>query len=527
VAKDRSIWLEPLFLAGMLSGGFVICLTLWFGIGSDASVYSYCSWVWRHYGQPPYVGCMVGDYPGIFIIHRLALIFGESALGFRIFDVLVQLGCLGMIFWLARRVSGLSLAGFLAGLFYATYYYSLEFMMVGERESFIFFLMLSGVLAGVAFSRRIWVRAVLAGLCCGFVFLVKPTFGLCWPVFGAWFLVEGLRSSRKKLRAELLVFGASCLLPAMLVIIYYWSMGHLRELYEVCIQFVLLTYTRFPLRVGTPDHIFKVNAVSIIPYLFKQILRDYLLALAGAAMLFLRPSFYRGLRERRLLWVIASLALVSLVSAYLQRGVWPYHRAPFWGFMLIFAGWGWAEVLGRVKGPRPVLGRRMVVWGVGLVLVLLMVLRVPGYLRWFAVHNSFRDLKSAYLQQYPVVVEAAEYLKQALRPEDEVYYLGNITMLPFLMQHKLSAPFPFTVYLYQRLDDGSFSPLQERWKRDYVEGFFRLKPRVFILDKTCWYCPGQSLLPVLASEFPELKNALERDYHLARSFEGIEIFERN
>lgn len=316
-------------------------------------------------------------------------------------------------------------------------------------------------------------------------------------------------------------------MPAALVIIYYWRLGYLRSLYEMTVQFLLFTYTRFPLRVGTPEHIFRVTAVSIIPYLFKQILRDYLVALAGVVMLLLRPSFYKSAGDRKLLRVIAAMILVSLVSAYLQRGVWEYHRAPFWGFMMVLAGWGWAEVLERVKGAQPVFWRRLVEWGVALALVLLMVLRIPGYLRSFAVHYSFRSLKSAYLQQYPVVEQAADYLKLTLRPEDGVYYLGNITMLPFLMHHKLSAPFPFTVYLYQRLDDGGFSALQEGWKREYIDGFLKLKPRFFILDTACWYCPGQSLTPVLSSEIPELKNGLEGDYHLARIFGGIEIFERN
>ena len=144
----------------ILLGGFFLSLTLWYSFGMDQSLYSYGAWVWTHYHLPPYLGVFDQNFPGIFIIHRLAFaIFGESIIGFRVFDLLVQLSSLTMIFYLSKRLSGSGVAGFLSGVFYGIYYFGLGNFDTGQREAYILWLFLISLIAGVTLKKRAWSRA--------------------------------------------------------------------------------------------------------------------------------------------------------------------------------------------------------------------------------------------------------------------------------------------------------------------------------------------------------------------------------
>jgi hypothetical protein len=522
----KAILRDKYFYAAFFIGAFILLLTLWFGIGVDAAEYSYCAQVWQHNHLPPYVGCMEKDWPGIFILHRVSLLFGESALGFRIFDALFQLGCLVMIFYLAKRVSGLSIAGFLATTLYALYYYKLWFPMVGEREGFVLFFILLGIMGGLLFEKKVLLRAAFVGLVSGFVFLVRPAYGLVWPVFFIWFLHDGLDRKEGKTWLGLGVFILCCLMPSLLVIFYYFLIGHLRDLYELTVVFVFQVYSKLPQYVGAENTGISMGYGAMPGFLLKEMLRENLPALLGAVAGVPLVWTFGPKQERKILGVLLVMVAVSAISVIVQRGVWEYHRTVLWGFLIIFAGSGYGLALGKVKGQGS-LARVSVSGLLCLLLIGLVVLRIPGEVRGFATRYSFRPLKDAYMAQYPLPIEAAEYMKLVMHPEDELYYFGNISMLPFLIGKKLGAPFPFTTHLFQTIPGRGLHPLQEQWKRQYVETFFKLKPRFFIYDDACLQCPEQSFRPVFAKNFPELSAALEKNYHLVKNFDKIEIYDMN
>jgi len=526
-SNNRTILKDPLFWAAFLCSGFIIVLTLWFGIGVDNSVFSYCSWVWKHYGLPPYVGCMECDYPGIFMITRFSLLFGENALSLRILDVCAQLSVLVMIFYLAKRLSGLSMAGVLADLFYATYYYSLDFQMTAQREAFILWLALLATVISLLMRQRVFARAALVGTLMGFIFLLKPTYGLFWPLFGVWFLLEDFRAGFKRLLKELFIFSLCCLAPVGMIILWYWHRGYLADLFALTIDYTFHVYVKLPIFTEKSGALYTTDSIGVIPYLLKQFLGFYVPALIGAVIFFARFPVFREPGEKKLLRVILGLIALSLVSAYLQLGVYLYHHTVIWGYMMVLCGAGWAGALKWIKGAKPSLAREAAHWSTLAIILALMVLHVPGYLRSFAIHNSFRSLDQAYLTQYSLPIETAQYLQTVMHPPDQVYYFGNISMIPFLLKRKLGAPFPFTIQMHLRTADGDLKPEQQAWKKRYLDGFFELKPRFFIFDTTCLFCPGGDLRGVLKSDFPELQAALDKNYHLAKSFEAVEIYEMN
>ena len=510
----------------MIIGGFILFLTLWFGIGPDSAVYSYCASVWKHDGLPPYVGCMECDYPGIFIIHRMSLLFGETALGFRIFDVLFQLGSLVMIFYLAKRVSSLSLAGFLASLFYALYYYKLWFPMVGEREGFVLFFLLLSVTISLIFSQKVFTRAVLVGLLSGFVFLVKPTYGLVWPMFGVWFLIEGFKRRDQKFWIESCVYMTGCLAPALMVILFYQRLGHLNDLIELTITFAFQVYAKLPYYAAVSGKSIYMTYANMPGFIWENIVVENLWVLLGGILGLPLTWLFGDRHERKLFWVLLASIAISLVSIVIMRGVWEYYRITFWGFFMILSGSAYGLLFQKIRGKGS--AARWALACCFLVLVIgLTIIRIPRDVITFALRYSFRPLETAYMAQYPLPLETAEYVKLVMRPEDEIYYFGNISMLPFLINKKLGAPFPFTTHLFQRLPDGRLHPVQEKWRRQYLETFFKLKPRFFIYDDGCQHCPEGSFRPIFKKEFPDLSQALEKNYHLVKKFDKIEIYELN
>jgi len=521
------LWKDPLFWVAFSCAGFIIALTLWFGIGVDNSVFGYCSWVWQHYGLPPYVGCMECDYPGIFLITRFAMLFGENALSLRVLDVCAQLSVLVMIFYLAKRLSGLGMSGLLACLFYATYYYSLDFQMTAQREAFILWLSLIATVVSLVMKRRVFARAVLAGLLLGFIFLLKPTYGLFWPLFGLWFLLEGFGKGLGILAAELGVFSLCCLAPAGVIILLYWHWGYLPDLFALTIDYTFHVYVKLPIFAEKSGVLYTTDNIRVIPYLLKQFLGFYVPALTGAVIFFARVPVFRDPKQKKLLRVIVGLIVLSLVSAYLQLGVYLYHHIVIWGYLMILCGCGWAGALKLIKGANSSFPRQAVCWALLAMVLALMFLHVPGYLRSFAVNYSFRSLDRAYETQYSLPMETARYLQTVMRPSDQVYYFGNISMIPFLLKKKLGAPFPFTIQLHLRTADGDLKTEQLNWKKRYIDGFLELKPRFFIFDANCLFCPGGDLRGVLKGDFPGLQAALDKNYHLAKSFGAVEIYEMN
>src|ERR1039457_2901398 len=69
----------------------------------------------------PYVGTWDQNYPGILVVHLLALFIGPSAVAFHAVDVALQLFMVWILYSIGNRLGG-KLAGLLAALLYTMYY---------------------------------------------------------------------------------------------------------------------------------------------------------------------------------------------------------------------------------------------------------------------------------------------------------------------------------------------------------------------------------------------------------------------
>ena len=530
-----SVFKDHLFWGAFIIGSFILSLTLWFGIGVDSATIGYCAWVWKHYGLPPYVGCIEGDYPGIFLIQRLQMeLFGEGVMGFRLFNFGLQLGALVMVFYLARRFAESSLAGLLAVIFYALYYYQLDYYYTGEREEYVLWLIFLSLVASLVFSSRRFLRSGLVGLMVGFAFLIKPTFGLLWPLFGVWFIWEGWKRGLKSLGLELGLFVVCCVLPALLVISYYCYLGYLWELYDVPVWMIFKAYIRKPLlySVHPFDEVTELTQAALLRIQLRELLTRKPVYLAGAVLAAgLELAWPRPGEHRKILALLAALVLAGFLSIYLQRGVWGYHQIPFWGICIILSGAGYGRLLEQIRGGRLFSIRLLPVVLLSLFLFALVIWQMPWYLRKTAYKNFRKSPERVYFLEYQDALLTADYLKSELGEEEEYFYFGSISNVPFLAGHKLSTPFPFSEPFFWRMKDGSENPVKARWQKPYEESVVRGKPRIFVYNTATpiavFYPQVKDFKAKVREEMPVLQEALDNHYHLVKIYGKIEIYERN
>jgi hypothetical protein len=522
--RDPYLWLS------LVCAGLLLCFTLWFPIGPDAGMLGYCSWLWEKYNEPPYVGCNTENFPGIFLVQLLGLkLFGGSMLSFRIFDLIIEIASTLMIFSLARRLFQSGLAGFFATLAFASYYYNLGYGFTGEREAFILFLTLAGLIILVRSDRYSALRGLLVGLLAGFCFLIKPTAALLGPAFAILILLEPRGQIRRAL-LDLAAFAAGCLAPALLVAAYYGLTHHLRDLFVNLYLMNVQIYSHYPLMLEPDPAIgrFTVSRPMLLVYQLYKVLKDQpVVVLAAAAVI---AGGFQGLNEKggqKLFRAMLALVSASLLMVLIQRRPTDYHRLPLAALLAILSGGGLAWLVREAKNRTPSIRAGLSGFVLALLIASLMVSNVKPELLRFALKHAFRDLHSAYLDQTPLEQRTVDYLEANMRPGDRAYYFGRISALPFMLKNHGPVPVPEIYLMIFRFGNGSLTPEQEKWKSDYIRGFLTERPRFFILDTR--YVIDYYDLPrvpeLLDREFHPLKIALDRDYRPSLANSSIIIYE--
>ncbi len=531
LVKDRWLWLS------LLAGGLILSFTLWFNLTMDQSIHCYGAWVWKHYRLPPYLGAWDQNFPGIFIIHRVVLeLFGESEVGFRLFDFTAQFSCLAMIYYLTKTLSGLRGGGFWAAICYSIFYYGLGSREAGDRETFIIWLLLICLVVSFALEKRVWLKAILVGMLLGFIFLVKPFYGLCWPVFGILFLVQGFRERPKRIWLELSLFSLGCLVPSLLIIAYYWARGDLRELYRATLWYNFVIYSSWS---EAP-----VNWLRLLWYVpFYSVMQEISIFIAGLVGLYPALTMSRAAGQRRLCWTILALALVAALAYLLQGKFLDYQLAVFWGFWIIPVAVGIAWIGSGVdKIARGIPGRILRPVFYLAVLAVLVKTSVGDDLVKFAWRYSFRSFDYAHLDVQGTRLDthaassfilAARYLERNLRPGDEVEFFGPFPLLSYLLKKKLPSRFCCVHHLLFLSRGGKRPELMQAWIEEYQNDVIKARPRYFVIcDEMIigptnfnFNFPAFGFKAALRNDFPRLKDFVVRNYRPDSIFGPMEIYQ--
>lgn len=536
---DPNIWKDPFFWTAFLIGAFVLSLTLWYGAGMAQSIVCYGSWLWKEYHLPPFVGFFNHTFPGIYIVGRLAMeLFGDSVLALRILDLMVQLTCLPMIFYLVKRISHLSIAGFFAAVFYAFFYYGLSKDDTMHREDYVFWALLLGLTVCFVWENRFRLRAFLVGIILGFVFLLKPTYGLAWPVFGILFLIQGITKRRKPALFELCLFGFACALPALLTVLYYrWvGMDALRQLYFDNITFNSEIYSV----MADPTVVRGIFWTEKIPEL---IFRLYpLVFFSGLAIIAFQAFKGAAAKDQALFQMLLAMALISIVNYRMQGKYFNYHFVPTVAFMIIFSGWAvgiGADWIGRKT--RPAIAAFTVTTYAVIMIVLMISTAVSPGLRRYARQHAFRSFEKAYRapdprkEKIPRLANnyrVADYLRPLLTDQDQVVCFGPYPLINFLLKKKSPAYVVFVQHLLFRRLDGAILPVQEQMMKEYSEQVIKARPRFFLFSNT-FTVRGKKTFKLingdawtaLEEQFPDLYQFFLKNYRLRKTIGEVEIYE--
>jgi len=487
----------------LVCGGLILSLTLWFKLGMDQSIYCYGAWVWKHYHLPPYLGVWDLNFPGIFFLHRLILeIFGESILGFRFFDFLVQLSILVGIFYLGKKLSGSALAGFFSALFYSIYYYSLNFWGTGQREGFVFWLLLFTLMLELWITNKLWLRALFQGLFLGFAFLIKPTYGLSWLIFGAGLLWE-LRQKKEGIWKEMGLFVFALLFFPFLILLYYFTCGGLRELYLATIWYNFEIYARL-----------KPSGFYLVSFLREEPL------LMVFGFLGVYYQFLDNRKQEKWFWLGVFLIFQALFSFLVQgKYLVSYHLIPFFGLMCLFSGPALMRLaqslLNQSQGKVSQIGVRIFY----LLVLILMVAGVGESQLYFAFKYCFRHLEPAYLAQIGTPADRlltqnyqlANYLKLVIKDQEQIGLFSQHPLLAYLLKKKLPSRFVCVQHLLFSPSRKRLTEQQKKWIEEYTEAIIKASPRFFIL------LDYQILFPIAVSE-PSLGRAFEERFPALRDF---------
>ena len=514
--KGRRPGLVYGFASVMLSF-LVLCSTLWYGFGGDQAWFSYCAWVWRKFGQVPYVDVFEQNFPGIFIIHYFVqAVLGEGVSAFRFFDLAWQTATAFLLYLAAGRIFANRLSGLLAAVLYSLYYVNLGLWHTGERDGFLLLLYVSSFL--LLFRREPAEAGIFdvvpSGLLLGVGFIIKPIAVFEWLVLAAliW------KSSQAKF-SSLLGYGFGLVLPFAACILYYWHLGGLDEFFTCLFSFNFKVYLDY----GLSGFRGLLKGMLMIDYLRANLL----LWLGGVLVV---PFLSKLSAAGRKLGFWGLLLLAGAYSGYLFQGKYGYHfyyhEAPVWGMLCIFAGGGWSLAIRFLAARWD--SRRIIpstLFSLALMICGLLLFR-PEVKDYFS--RALRSSPNTGRHQSPYyhnIWEIAGYVRSRTRPKDGVQVWGGETGINYFSRRRAHSRFPNTLHLVPfRPGQELLSPLQRRLGEEFLADL-KKNPPVYFIISTLPYFNQSSCKNALVQDYAEVWDFVRSRYFLEKDWAGsVEIW---
>ena len=243
---------QPFLFATLAGTILLLSIDLLLPFNRDNEIFQSMAMDLVRFGRLPYLGSWAHDFPGTIYAHWLSItIFGNSELGFRLFDLSLHLAMAWMFYslvcrWLAPRTA------LLAVMLYMLHYISDGFVLAGQRDEFALFFMLLGtvlILETTGEQRWKYLTGFGAGIALTMMFTFRATYGT-FPLVGLAFLQFSIRN--KAALSISFMMGSACVLLA-LFIPYFLQTGGMEQVYLATIRYNLDIYggIRSPVSVLT------------------------------------------------------------------------------------------------------------------------------------------------------------------------------------------------------------------------------------------------------------------------------------
>ena len=472
-------------------------------------------------GRWPYLSTWESDYPGLMFLQAIEiLLFGKSIVMFRLFDCLFQLGSAYFIYRITYRVGTRRAGAVLAAVLFCLIYQGYGPWNTAQREGFALFFVLAGFCLFFTAERRPAVITGLAiGLGLGMALLIKPTV-LALSLFYLPLVFE-LRN-RDAWKSLLSVFAGG-IAPMAAVLTFYWIQGGLRELYEACVLFQY-TYTTL-LR----------NDASLPAYWLSKARR------LGANAVWL-PVVYAPFlvwgaeRRHRVMLFLAYLG--SLYAVFVQGTFAGYHYLPGLAIGAILIGNMCSQASDFLFKQRrlPVVGKAWMLRDVAVAALILLALVV--YIKPTTIRNfvSLRFLERPLPNEYrngnvfdvTEDYDVADYLKSRTEPSEPIQVWGYETLVYYLAERRAASRFQMTTPLVMRTAGQSLSPLQQKWRQEFMNDMIQKRPKyvAVVRNDNWWWAPDNKSSEELLNDFPEWKSFIDIHYRLEHTIGKFLLYQR-
>lgn len=503
--------------AAVLLSFIIILPILWFGFGADHGLFAYCVWVWRQFGLVPYKDTFNQSFPGIFLItYFVQATMGESITAFRVFDLFWQTATVIIIYFSAASIFKNRLAGFMGSVLYAIFYLNLGPWHTGQRDDFFLLLYLLGMWLLIrGKGRREIPCSIITGLLIGFAFLIKPVAAGVVLVLLALIAL----TMESKFRSALAYVGG-CAAPSLAVILYYWHLNGLGDLYNSLFYFTGKVYLDYQLD-GWP----KVLAGI---FMTKNLRTNLFIGLGAILLIPLRKRI--GAKENKCLFWLLLILLASYAGYFFQAKYsynFYYHEAPVWGLLCVMAGGGWAFFINFVNHRTGYSNSAKTAAICGM-LILFSILSMRPYhakLILKALGSWPKAGQDLYSYQHNCQ-EAARYIRNSSAPDDKLQVWGGEAFINFLARRRAPTRFASTLHLIPfRPGPGSLSPLQKKWGAELLAGMETDPPLYFFVARLPYF-DNPDISITLKEDYPEIWDFVRNNYRLVNTISGAEIYLR-
>ena len=490
------------FLAATVAGTAVLlALDLFFPLNWDNEIFQSMATDLLRFGRLPYLGSWAHDFPGTVYMHWLSIVlFGNSAIGFRLFDFVLHLGIAWLFFnilsrWLLPRTA------FISVLFYMLHYIGNGILMAGQRDEFaIFFLLVGTLLLIVAKEHHgalSYVNALGAGIALTLMFTFRATYGT-FAVVGLIFCF--LLKEERVLKISFYCTGVALVLIA-LFLPYFMQPGGIEQVYWITVRYNLDIYGPIRLSLGKALHEFRVQ-------------KFFLLLSTAGFLLALLPRL-RPLHSRNSLWqnvrlldladvvLYSGFGVAGLLSLFVMGKFIPYHFEPVILVGSPFSALALESFLDAIHGRT---------WKVVAVvsLSLYIVLRIYPFnlLATFGQAcfgtTSLDEVRNAFIHEpgYRRSVDAAvaSYIDRTAPPHTGIECATLKAGIRWRLQHRAIGRFTTFYPLSMSEPDGSHPSYQMAWRREFIASILTEKPYYIVMangpqDIIDWvhYAPAMSI----------------------------------
>lgn len=457
-------------------------------------------------GRIPYTELWNPKPPAIFYVYAGAMaLFGRTTAALRALDLLLIPAMIVPLYALGLRLSGSRRAGALAGLLWATFYFTESFWTLTQNDGIAAAPMTLAMACAFAAhdahgTPRGIALALIAGALCGWAFWFKYPFalfglalvaGYAWQVRpGGWraHLGEALGFG---LGGAAVIFGGLALLAAQ------GALDALVESARVTSQYTALTFNADDLR-----------ALMAVALEYRWLQWGPLLLIAAGGLLLWRVGPARPLRIPLLLWAAAAL-VIMLVQA---KG-YDYHWLPLLPPLALIAAEGIDRLLDAAA--RRGLTRRSQIPATALIVLILAAVLLGGPWRTAWAYLTGAEDRITYYNRFQggevnagESLAVANLLRERVAPGDSLYIWGFRPEVYYL-----SGLNPATRFIFQFPLVGEWYP--EAWREENVEVLWAaLPPYVLVLqvDYMPWVTGRDADSNTLLQEYNDLNDWLVYNY---------------